>query len=149
MKLRPIRDARDSGWDILAPFQVVPAIPGDYDGNGIVGPEDYDVWKSNFGSTVNLAADGNHVIDAADYSVWRDKVGATLGTSGGSAGPLPSHAGVPEPSALPLVVTGTLAMCFRRRADAPYTHSTVTRSINRPRWHDRHDEVSNEVLSAN
>ena len=76
-----LRDAQGSGWDMVAPFQVVPAIPGDYNGNGIVGLEDYDVWKTSFGSITLLAADGNgnHVVDAADYSVWRDHLGSSLG----------------------------------------------------------------------
>ncbi len=51
---------------------------GDYDGSGTVGPEDYLVWRNNFGSTTELAADGNGnlVIDAADFTIWRDNLGA-------------------------------------------------------------------------
>lgn len=59
-------------------FFVPPAgSPGDYDGNGIVGTEDYNVWKTNYGTTENLAADGNGdaIVDAADYTVWRDNLG--------------------------------------------------------------------------
>jgi hypothetical protein len=117
-----IRDVGGSGWDMVAPFQVVPAITGDYDGNGTVGPEDYEVWKTNFGSTVLLAADGNgnHVIDAADYSVWRDHLGQVLAGGGGSALPsaAPLSAGVPEPSGLALVAAGVLSavLSYRRRA---------------------------------
>ena len=107
---------------MVAPFQVVPAIPGDYDGNGTVGPEDYDVWTTNFGSTVNLAADGNgnHVIDAADYSVWRDHLGQVLAGGGGAALPsaAPLSAGVPEPSGLALATIGLACLassiCRRR-----------------------------------
>ena len=74
-----------------------PFARGDYNGNGSVGPEDYDLWRSNFGSTSNLAADGNgnDVIDAADYVVWRDNLGAGAG-SGLTA--------VPEPSVLAFVM---------------------------------------------
>ena len=49
--------------------------PGDYDGDGFVGFEDYDLWKSTFGQTgVGLPADGNAngVVDAADYTIWED-----------------------------------------------------------------------------
>jgi WD40 repeat protein len=57
-------------------FSQVSVIPGDYNGNGAVGPEDFDVWRDTFGSTANLAADGNgnHVVDAADYTTWRDQM---------------------------------------------------------------------------
>ena len=71
-------------------------IPGDFNHDGTVGPEDYDLWKANFGSTTVLAADGNGngTVDAADYTVWRNNLGATLGFGGGSAGASPSHAAV-------------------------------------------------------
>ena len=66
-------------------FFVPPAgSPGDYDGNGTVGPEDYDVWKVAFGSTEDLAADGNgnEVVDAADYTIWRDNLGNSAAPEG-------------------------------------------------------------------
>jgi hypothetical protein len=57
-------------------------LPGDYNGSGTVTPDDYNVWRSNFGATVAAysGADGNGdgVVDAADYSVWRDNLGASL-----------------------------------------------------------------------
>ena len=56
-------------------FGIVDAVPlaGDYNHDGVVDPDDYDVWKNNFGSTANLDADGNNngVVDAADYTVWQ------------------------------------------------------------------------------
>jgi hypothetical protein len=67
--------------DILNIAAVSPS--GDYDGNGTVGNEDYELWRANFG-TANPAADGNGDgnVDAADYVVWRDNVGGTGGTIG-------------------------------------------------------------------
>jgi hypothetical protein len=79
---------------------------GDYNGDGNVGPEDYDVWRSTFGSN-NTAADGNGsgAVDAADYVVWRNNLPPGAG----------SGASVPEPSAglLPCVALGLLGVARR------------------------------------
>jgi hypothetical protein len=55
-------------------------LPGDYDGNGIVDLDDYQVWKADFGSVSDLQADGNadFAIDLADYTTWRDNLGSVL-----------------------------------------------------------------------
>jgi ELWxxDGT repeat protein len=55
-----------------------PATPGDYNRNGIVDLADFEVWRKDFGSAINLAADGNNdgVIDAADYTYWRTRYDA-------------------------------------------------------------------------
>ena len=73
-------------------------LPGDYSGNGTVGPEDYSLWKANFGSTTILAADGNGngVVDAADYTVCtrfpkrRQRCPATTTTTAPSTPPTTS-----------------------------------------------------------
>lgn len=87
---------------------------GDYDHNGSVGPEDYSTWKTNFSSTVNLAADGNNngIVDAADYTIWRDRLGAT-GAGSGALG----SAAVPEPCTglMGLVTVALSAATFARR----------------------------------
>ena len=73
-------------------------LPADYDGNGSVGPEDYDVWRANFGSTSNSNADGNldGVVDAGDYVVWRIAMNAGSGAGGGAL----NSAAVPEPNTI-------------------------------------------------
>lgn len=63
-------------------------LPGDFSGDGIVGPEDYDVWKASFGMAVapGTLGDGNDdgIVDAADYVVWRNNFGA--GNPGAGSG---------------------------------------------------------------
>lgn len=73
------------------------SIPGDYDKNGSVGPEDYDVWKTNFGAPfADADGNGNGIVDGGDYTIWRDN----LGTGSGSA------AVVPEPLGAGLMIAG-------------------------------------------
>lgn len=45
----------------------------DYNLDGALSLDDYEVWKSAFGTT-NSPADGNRdgIVDAADYTVWRE-----------------------------------------------------------------------------
>jgi subtilisin family serine protease len=77
---------------------------GDYDGNGTVGPEDYLVWKSNFGTT-NPDVDGNGdgLVNAADYVHWRNILVAS-GTATSSVVPVPEAGGGVLPVVAALVV---------------------------------------------
>ncbi len=91
-------------------------VPGDYNGNGTVGPEDYTTWKNAFGNTVTAGTgadgNGNAKVDAADYTVWRNNFDS-------GSGSLSSEAAVPEPATISL---GVLALgaagvaALRRRA---------------------------------
>lgn len=119
-------------------FSFAAPVPGDYDGNGSVGFEDYDLWRTTFGSVTELAADGNgdDVVDAADYVFWRMLFVRTPGDSNGngSVGPegdqlrlatIGSTTGlsaatqapsVPEPASLWLVLPSFIGwLCARRR----------------------------------
>jgi hypothetical protein len=66
-------------------FDIITIAPttslGDYDNSGTVGPEDYDLWRSAFGSSVTPGdgADGNAngIVDSADYVLWRNNSGQT------------------------------------------------------------------------
>ena len=55
------------------------AIPGDYDGSGVVDSNDYNEWRANFGAASDFApsvdGNGDGFIDAADYVVWRKNFG--------------------------------------------------------------------------
>jgi GH18 family chitinase len=86
-------------------------VPGDYDGNGAVGAEDYDLWRSTFGvSSGDMRADGNEdgIVDAADYTFWRDRHPA--GGGSGSA----SSAAAAEPSTAGLLMLSGLSILARR-----------------------------------
>ncbi len=77
-------------------FVVLP-VPGDYDGNGSVGTEDYALWKSTFGATSgDMRADGNRdsIVDASDYTFWRDRFAAS------AAGAAAASSAIPEPSTM-------------------------------------------------
>jgi len=89
-----------------------PALPGDFNGDGLVDSGDYGTWASTFGSTTELAADGsgNHVVDAADYIVWRAHNGASAATLATN---------VPESASLSLAIILLLTrIAIRRNANA-------------------------------
>jgi hypothetical protein len=88
----------------------VPAVPGDFNGDGIVGPEDFNAWQTGYGQFAQPAGNGadgnaNGIVDAADYVVWRK-----LAASSGGAMPgyeLAVNAAsviVPEPGTISLAV---------------------------------------------
>jgi hypothetical protein len=94
------------GWNI---FQS-PVLPGDYDFDGDVDDDDYDKWRSEFGTT-SFKSDGNDdgLVDAADYVVWRKHLGTMAAATSSSA------ATVPEPNAVALGVMSLLAFLRRPR----------------------------------
>ncbi|MEM6798535.1 MAG: cytochrome c peroxidase [Planctomycetota bacterium] len=94
-------------------------LEGDYNGDGVVDVDDFEVWKSMVGmtaanSTELLWADGNldGVIDQADYAVWRNNLGArwddvittfALATA------------APEPSTATMLALAIAALARRKR----------------------------------
>ncbi|TWT76045.1 PEP-CTERM motif protein [Posidoniimonas polymericola] len=90
------------------------ALPGDFNGNGVVDAADYTVWRASVGTANDLAGNGNEaggsagVVDNADYALWKANYGATV-SSAASAGQ------APEPAAAVLGLLGVLALAVRRR----------------------------------
>jgi hypothetical protein len=72
--------------------------PGDFNDDGHVDADDYDEWRSSFGSISQPAIDisGNGIVDAADYVGWRKHA-----QSSGSS--IMAIVNAPEPSAICLV----------------------------------------------
>ena len=110
-------------------------VAGDYNKNGVVDAPDYVNWRDSFSDVVEpgTGADGNGngVIDAADYNVWRDHFGSQGGVQDlvvtivnaddlseiqiGVVYTSRDATGVPEPSALLLLISATLGMALTRR----------------------------------
>jgi hypothetical protein len=91
---------------------IAPHLPGDYDYDGDVDIDDYDVWRISYGENSVLYADGNGngKIDAADYVVWRANLGRTEAGASSIGNMVPESA-----TALSLVVGTALGSCTRRR----------------------------------
>jgi hypothetical protein len=82
------------------------ALPGDYNGDGVVNAADYVVWRNTLGqSGANLGADGNGdgIINLADFNLWK----ANFGKLSGATSAL--YASVPEPRANMLLSIGALS----------------------------------------
>jgi hypothetical protein len=87
------------------------ALAGDFDANGQVDQQDYNLWKSSFG-TAHAGADGNQdgIVNAADYTIWRDALGAA------GAGSLAPFNAIPEPASTALSFIGLTWLTSLRRA---------------------------------
>lgn len=92
---------------------------GDYNQDMVVDTDDYNKWRSAFGTTRISVHDapladgsGNILVDAADYVIWRKFVGTTGPSSGSSS----DSSGVPEPASMLLLVVGNGLTVWRRGA---------------------------------
>ena len=91
-------------------------LSGDYNFDGLVDGEDYELWRSQYGATtpqpVDIGeADGNRdgQIDAADYTIWRDSLFAITATTAS----IPT----PEPGGLMFFFAAIGTIAIRRSAD--------------------------------
>jgi hypothetical protein len=118
------------------------AIPGDYDGNGLVEDADAAVWRASYGLTVanGAGADGNRdgVVNAADYVVWRRALmaappAAASGTLSMAAGAVEtSTESAPNPStSLRTVNVGASPDRNDRSGFNPLRRSLGSRSVSR------------------
>ncbi len=88
---------------------VATAIPGDYNGNGVVDAADYTRFRDTLGTSTTLPGDTTPgTVTAADYTVWKNNFGATASAV--------SAAAVPEPTACLLAVAMLASVsCASRR----------------------------------
>lgn len=89
------------------------ALIGDYNNNGSVDAADYTIWRNNVGNPGNTLqnrdpANGTGVVGPGDYASWKANFGA------GGGGSL-AVTNVPEPSAVALLLMGSIGVVIRRR----------------------------------
>ena len=89
---------------------VVIGVAGDYNNNGVVDAADYVLWRDGG----NLQNDSSPGVQPEDYNVWRANFGKTLAPGGGAA----LSAAVPEPAAGLMLLVGMLLPFSLRRARA-------------------------------
>ena len=102
-------------------------IPGDANGDRMVGAADYTVWSNSVGlfdgnATISNADwTGDGIVDTADYTVWADHFGLDLSASGAASGSsgistvmfsesTSTAAPIPEPSAIVLFALGLVGL---------------------------------------
>lgn len=88
----------------------IPAIDGDYNGDGTVDLADYTVWRDSLGQSIALPGDTTPgAVSIEDYSVWKTNFGSSL---------LPAAISVPEPITAGILSVGIFlgfVNCRRRR----------------------------------
>ena len=96
----------NDGWSPIA--FAIPALPGDYNSDGVVDAADYAVWRdaATEGATLVNEAASPGVADAEDYAVWTYYYGRSLAGSAAS---------VPEPAALSALAGAIAAATFAYR----------------------------------
>ncbi len=101
------------------------AIGPDFNGDGVVNGLDLNIWLANVGitsgaSVVQGDADGDGDVDGDDFLFWQRNAGHPMPWTGAGSGSESSlAASVPEPTALALLLVGSVAsLSFRPRRRA-------------------------------
>ena len=86
-------------------------LPGDFNGDGTVGPGDYSVWRNNLGSPEDpsiLSGNGDGgVVGVSDYELWKKHFGSSSISSPGAG-----TVTIPEPSAGLLALVAMVGGCL-------------------------------------
>ena len=107
------RDFFDQGPFFLT-GTVPAAVPGDFNGNGVVDAADYVVWRNGLGTTYTQS----------DYNTWRSHFGQTAGSGAGAT----ATAAVPEPVTFLLLMFAVASCCvLRSRACIKSPSNSLTR----------------------
>jgi uncharacterized lipoprotein YddW (UPF0748 family) len=89
-------------------------VPGDFDRDGDIDLDDFDVLQEGSGGPVHPGSggDGNNdgIIDAADYVLWMKHYSAALLVGSGNSDANSLEASVPEPHAGLLIIIASLAL---------------------------------------
>ena len=104
----------DQTWDYSLAWDVLLAVPGDANGDGIVDGSDYTIWADHYLMTDATLDDGDFngdcIVDGADYTLWADNFAPNPA--------LASALSVPEPASWSLLLWGvtvlTMAALGRR-----------------------------------
>jgi len=109
-------------WSVLAPAA------GDYNGDGAANAADYIVWRKSAGQTgLGLPADSNldGRVDSLDFDFWRSRFGHSSGSASASSSNGSPSSGVPEPTAIVLLLTGiaTWLVVHSRNSPPSVLHS--------------------------
>jgi hypothetical protein len=91
-----VNNAGQDFFSASANLKLTRVLPGDFNLDGVVGAEDYVVWRKLYATRY---AD-------ADYATWYAQFASNTGGQGGA---------VPEPGAVVMVIVG-IVVAFRRRA---------------------------------
>jgi hypothetical protein len=112
----PFYNLYRTGSDYEFTFQLdaLPAVAGDYNGNGVVDAADYVVWRNQTGQFgPGLAADGNedNQVNVTDWGIWHRNFGLPFGAGAGA-----EATSVPEASCLVLLsIAAAISCCGRGR----------------------------------